>query len=79
MTARLATEGRTYQTGPTAMDDQPRMSVRHRTEAQRRARCVPDQAASDGVSAVVTVTGEHALTWTAAAQTVADRSLPSWD
>jgi hypothetical protein len=39
---------------------------------------MPDRRVSDGVSEGLTATGEHALTWPAAAQKGTGRSLPSW-
>jgi hypothetical protein len=46
--------------------------------ALRRARCVPDQTVNQGDSRSLTGTPPRALTWAAAAQRAAGRSLPSW-
>ena len=39
-----------------------------------RARCVPDQTVTDGVSGALAITNNHALTWATAAQEAAGRS-----
>jgi hypothetical protein len=46
--------------------------------ASRRARCVPDRPGTSGISRVLTATDPRLLTWAAAAQRAAIRSLPSW-
>ena len=49
-----------------------------RVAGARSRDCVPDRTVNAGDSGALTVTGEHVLTWAAAAQTAASRSLPGW-